>query len=101
MDQIDNNDIATFIIDGNNFKDINSFYDECERAFNIKKKGKKKCVWGRNLDALNDILRGGIGDIPENDFILIWKNSKVSKQRLGHQFDQIVQIISNIQLRLE
>jgi len=39
--------------------------------------------WGHNLDAFNDILRGGFGT-PEGGFILRWKNSAVSRERLGY-----------------
>jgi hypothetical protein len=38
--------------------------------------------WGRNLDAFNDILRGGFGTPPER-FVIRWKNSHVSQERLG------------------
>ena len=38
--------------------------------------------WGRNLDAFHDILRGGFGT-PPNGFVLRWKNSRVSQERLG------------------
>jgi hypothetical protein len=37
---------------------------------------------GRNLDAFNDILRGGFGT-PEGGFILRWANSAISAERLG------------------
>ena len=39
--------------------------------------------WGRNLDAFNDILRGGFGT-PDGGFILRWKNAQVSRDRLGY-----------------
>ena len=39
--------------------------------------------WNGNLDAFNDILRGGFGT-PEEPFILRWKNSERSRQMLGH-----------------
>ena len=61
-----------------NFDDVDSFYDECERGFNMN------CRWGRNLDALADILRGGFFHEDDN-FVLIWKNSNISKQRLDHK----------------
>jgi hypothetical protein len=40
-------------------------------------------MWGHNLDAFNDILRGGFGT-PEGGFILRWKNSTVSRERLSY-----------------
>ncbi|WP_210166376.1 barstar family protein [Neorhizobium galegae] len=39
--------------------------------------------WGRNLDAFNDVLRGGFGT-PEGGFVLRWTNSGVSRANLGH-----------------
>src|SRR5262245_39633780 len=40
-------------------------------------------AWGRNLDAFNDILRGGFGT-PEGGFVLQWINSALSRERLGY-----------------
>ena len=49
--------------------------------------------WGRNLDAFNDVLRGGFGT-PEGGFTLRWKNHAKSRKRLGApQFNAIVDII--------
>ena len=39
--------------------------------------------WGRNLDAFNDVLRGGFGS-PEDGFVLVWKNHLASRERLGY-----------------
>jgi hypothetical protein len=39
--------------------------------------------WGHNLDAFNDILRGGFGT-PEGGFVLRWVNSALSRERLGY-----------------
>lgn len=64
-------------IDGQRFSTLSEFYDEVERALIPGAK------WGRNLDAFNDILRGGFGT-PEGGFILRWKNSALSQERLGH-----------------
>ena len=38
--------------------------------------------WRENLDAFNDILRGGFGT-PEDGFVLRWLNSEQSRQALG------------------
>lgn len=40
-------------------------------------------IWSGNLDALNDILRGGFGT-PGNGFILVWKDHQLSRERLGY-----------------
>lgn len=39
--------------------------------------------WRGNLDAFNDILHGGFGT-PDEGFILIWRNSELSRERLGY-----------------
>ena len=66
----------TYEIDGANFSTLEGFYDEIER---ILIPGK---AWGRNLDAFNDILRGGFRT-PDNGFVFRWKNSEQSRVRLG------------------
>jgi len=64
-------------IDGNNFSTLEEFWDEISRVL------IPDVYWGRNLDAFNDILRGGFGT-PEEGFILVWKNSSVSREKLGY-----------------
>ena len=66
----------TYEIDGANFSTLEEFYDEIGR---VLLPGK---AWGRNLDAFNDVLRGGFGT-PENGFVFRWKNSDQSRVRLG------------------
>lgn len=41
-------------------------------------------TWRGNLDAFNDILRGGFGT-PEGGFILRWERSDLSRRALGHE----------------
>jgi len=48
---------------------------------------------GRNLDAFNDVLRGGFGTPPEG-FVLRWNNSQISRERLGYR-----ETIRQLQLR--
>lgn len=66
-----------FRIDGNRFSTLDEFYDEIERVL------IPGAAWGRNLDAFNDILRGGFGT-PDDGFVLCWKNSSLSRDRLGY-----------------
>jgi RNAse (barnase) inhibitor barstar len=68
---------TVYQIDGNNFSTLKEFYAEISRVL------IPGASWGHNLDAFNDILRGGFGT-PEGGFILRWKNSKESRQRLGY-----------------
>jgi RNAse (barnase) inhibitor barstar len=39
--------------------------------------------WRGNLDAFNDFLRGGFGT-PEEGFVLVWRNSEISRKQLGY-----------------
>lgn len=69
------------VIDGNNFSDLEGFYNEIERVFTNNLEWKI----GRNLNAFNDILRGGFGVHEyEEPFILVWENIKKSKTDLGY-----------------
>ena len=67
----------TFIIDGAQFSSLQEF------AHYFSNLVLKDYEWSGNLDAFNDILRGGFGT-PEGGFILRWENSALSRQRLGH-----------------
>ena len=69
--------METYRIDGERFSTLEEFYEEISRVLIPNAK------WGHNLDAFNDILRGGFGT-PDEGFILIWENSAVSKRRLGY-----------------
>ena len=69
-------DFPEFIIDGSEFSTLEQFYDTVER---VLIPGAK---WGRNLDAFNDILRGGFGT-PEDGFRIRWIHSEISRDRLG------------------
>lgn len=64
-------------IDRMNFSTLEEFYDE------VSNKLIPNVNWGRNLDAFNDILRGGFGT-PSDGFVLVWKNSELSRERLGY-----------------
>ena len=93
--------IPTFVIDGSRFSTLSEFYDEVEHQL------LAGTYWGRNLDALNDIMRGDFGPLPES-FRLVWKNAALSRQRLAAtgrgSFADLFDIItsnSNVDLVLE
>lgn len=52
-----------YILDGTRITSLETFYDEISR---VVIPGHQ---WGRNLDALNDILRGGFGT-PDEGFTI-------------------------------
>jgi RNAse (barnase) inhibitor barstar len=64
-------------IDGANSSTLEEFAGDFTRQLNLQTN------WRGNLDAFNDILHGGFGT-PENGFVLVWKNSALSKQRLAY-----------------
>jgi Barstar (barnase inhibitor) len=67
--------LPEFVLDGTAFDDLAGFFSAITRTLGLGR-------WGRNLDAFNDILRGGFGT-PEGGFILRWASSGISAQRLG------------------
>jgi RNAse (barnase) inhibitor barstar len=68
---------ATYEIDGRDFSTLQEFYEVISRVL------IPGAEWGHNLDAFNDILRGGFGT-PEDGFVLRWVNSQLSRDRLGY-----------------
>ena len=64
-------------LDGDRFSTLEEF------AQHFSERVLSEHEWNGNLDAFNDILRGAFGT-PELRFKLIWRNSNVSKQRLGY-----------------
>jgi RNAse (barnase) inhibitor barstar len=76
-----------FKIDGDNITDLKGFYDA------IGNQLVEKNEWGKNWDALNDILYGGFIKTEYCEpFKIIWLNSKMSKSRL-RDFEDIVKLI--------
>jgi RNAse (barnase) inhibitor barstar len=86
----------TLIIDGNNFETLKEFYSEADKVLT------KGLSWdtGHNLNAFNDLLRGGFGIHDyEEPIKLIWKNSTKSKFDLSEReenetlYDILISII--------
>lgn len=64
-------------IDGMHFRTLEEFFDEISKVL------IPGSEWGRNLDAFNDILRGGFGT-PDGGFVIRWRNHALSQERLGY-----------------
>lgn len=75
-----------YVLDGDAFADLGGFFAEVSR---VMVPGR---AWGRNLDAFNDLLRGGFGT-PEGGFVVVWQHAARSKARLGDVFDTLVEIL--------
>jgi len=67
----------TIEFDGARFNTLDGFWDE------ISARLIPGARWGRNLDAFNDVLRGGFGT-PAGGFRLRWVNFQRSRDALGH-----------------
>jgi len=70
--------VPELVLDGTRIWSLESFWDEVSRSLIPGAK------WGRNLDAFNDILRGGFGTPPDG-FVLRWKESDTARAFLGYQ----------------
>jgi RNAse (barnase) inhibitor barstar len=69
--------LPVLVIDGARFSDLDGFTREFSRLL-------VNYTWRGNLDALNDLLRGGFGT-PENGWVLRWLNSELSRSALGYR----------------
>lgn len=72
--------MKTFMIDGNHFIDLEGFYTEIDKILT------KNLDWktGHNLNAYNDLLRGGFGAHEYGEpIVLKWLNYEKSKRELG------------------
>ena len=82
----------TIIINGENFSDLETFYDEIDNVLT------KDLEWktGHNLDAFNDLLSGGFGVYESGESIkIIWTNFAKSKKNLGKELiKKLVEIIA-------
>jgi Barstar (barnase inhibitor) len=70
-------DLPVLVIDGAQFSDFDGFAREFSRLL-------RGYTWRGNLDAFNDLLRGGFGT-PEHGWVLRWLNSESSRAALGYQ----------------
>jgi RNAse (barnase) inhibitor barstar len=86
------------IIEGHNISHIEEFFDEIQRVL-----CPNFTHFGRNWNALNDVLRGGFGvyDLGENIFLQVRFKNYI-KKHLGenflNKFERIVGKNANVQL---
>ena len=69
-------DLPVLVVDGTRFSDLDGFAREFSRLLS-------GYTWRGNLDAFNDVLRGGFGT-PEDGWVLKWIGSETSRTALGH-----------------
>lgn len=75
--EVSGDDKPRLIIDGAAFDTLEGFFQHFSE---IAVGGFR---WGHNLDAFNDVLRGGFGT-PEGGFMLEWREHARSRERLGY-----------------
>jgi hypothetical protein len=68
---------AVYEFDGRDFSTLDDFFGVVDRVL-VPGAG-----WGHNLDAFNDVLRGGFGT-PAGGFVLRWTSADESRERLGY-----------------
>jgi hypothetical protein len=73
----DQNHLPVLVIDGALFSDLDGFAREFSRLL-------CNYTWRGNLDAFNDLLRGGFGT-PANGWVLRWLDSESSRAALGYE----------------
>ncbi|NCB42067.1 MAG: hypothetical protein EOM59_05555 [Clostridia bacterium] len=88
-------ELKEIIIDGKSFDDLEGFYKEIEKKFT---KDLSFSV-GHNLDALNDLLRGGFGVHEYGEPISVkWIDFAKSKADLGEQvISKIMEIVEGLE----
>jgi RNAse (barnase) inhibitor barstar len=66
-----------FIVDGEKFSTLTEAANVFSSSLGFI------APWNGNLDAFNDMISGGFRT-PDEGFILVWRHSKLSQERLGH-----------------
>jgi ribonuclease inhibitor len=69
------------VIDGRAISYESDLHCQIAKALNLR-------YYGRNLDALWDVLSGGV----ERPFAIVWANSSWPRDQLGSAFDSIVRV---------
>jgi RNAse (barnase) inhibitor barstar len=77
-----------FELDGTRISTLEEFFAEVSRVL------IPGSEWGHNLDAFNDILRGGFGT-PEGGFTIRWRHHAMTVARLGY-----AETVRQLELRL-
>lgn len=81
--------LKEYVLDGSKVTSLEAFFDQISDTLILG------AYWGRNLDAFNDILRGGFGTPPEG-FIVRWTHSDASRACLGY-----AETVRQLEKRLE
>ena len=58
---------------------VDGFYDELARLLKLED------WFGRNLNAFNDVLRGGCGQVDPRGKVFVWKGSGAARAAIGER----------------
>ncbi len=67
-----------YVLDGTKITSLEDFFDQIGSSLALGEE------WGRNLDALDDVLCGGDYGVSNDGFTLKWVHSDVSRVELGY-----------------
>jgi len=79
--------IMEIIINGDKIETVYDFHYAFSSVLGIER------VYGNNLHALWDVLSAGV----ERPVILRWKNSEISKSKLGKDFEGIIEVLRRVE----
>lgn len=74
------------MLEGERVTGLDSFYDEVGRSLGVK-------AWGRNRDALDELLRAGLA-VPPGGFTWLWRGVPTLRSALGaFGFEAFVELV--------
>ena len=89
---LDSNKEKWVVFDGRDINTTEEFFDVVNKHLTD---GRNKFL-GRNFNSFSDLLWGGFGIHEyEESLHIVWIFSRLSKEKLGKQFEQIIDIIQN------
>ncbi|MFF8726823.1 barstar family protein [Streptomyces sp. NPDC015171] len=71
---------ATYVLDGARIRTLEDFWRVIGEAVN-----GPGGYFGGNLDAFADCLSGGFGTPDDDDYVIEWREHRLSREHLGHQ----------------
>jgi ribonuclease inhibitor len=77
--------MSRIVLSGDRIDSLDDIYDEVERQLTLP-------YFGRNLDALWDVLTREI----EGPVEILWRESDVSRARLGPDFDRLTALLREV-----
>ena len=78
--------VKKYILNGSAIQSLSDFYDEITRVLSLPG------YFGRNLDALSDVLTTDI----EGPFEIVWESSSVSKKAMKQDYSKIAALLKRV-----